>query len=1041
MVVDCTFRNNFSGRNGGAITQSSGNGPTASSVSGSHFVDNSAHRGGAIFINGNASDQGNLTVADSTFSANTANVSGGAITNQGTLRVSNTTIHGNSVAGTGGGIHNQFFSPNTDSGQLSVVHSTIASNASGNDGSGAGGGIHNIGTMTLENSILAGNHNDPEGANTPQELTGGSGTHNIEGKCIIQAATGLGLAGSGTVDNVDPLLTALGDFGGSTQVRMLQADSPAINAAVVGANSPARDQRGIVRPFGGAPDIGAVEFVDIVTPGDHAADPSLTNANWNAAAIGSYAGLMKDNSGNLLGSISLLRIRTDRATGNGAFSARLIFQGSSYSVRGVLGADGSLNVALPQRDGTTLTLALQLSTTGSGAFKIGGTIDRDGTTANLDLQRASYDRRINPSARAGSYTLLLPSDATWPAGSPGGHGYALMTMRTDGKATLRGVLGDGSRFSVRAVLSNDEELPLFQQLYRTKPKGFIGGKMSFREVANVSDLDGWLHWKKSADVRERQYAAGFDLMVAAIGSSYAAPFRGELVLSQLARTANNCTWELGGGNLGGFAPGLKTVSWAEKKITYMPTGQEKLSVRATSRTGWVSGNYSDRATGARLKFGGVAFQKQGLVGGAFGGVGETGSLLMLPVNEPRLQVRSFVGNATIANGDLPPTGPAGTDFGAVGVDGGYAERSFRLRNTGIGTLFLLGAPTVSGGGFALVDCRMGPLAPGEETVMTIRFDPTETGPASGRVSIASNSVISNPFSFAIGATGIAGSVISDSSADGNWQGVAAPTPQAAPLSNPTGIGVAPFGNYSGLLQKQSPGAEIPGQMSVRLSTNGAFSGRVELDGVKTTVRGTFLANGSAALLVTPRGGGNPLMLALQMEQSVNALAYRIRGTITRGNDVYIVDLTRNDSSRSNPSGNLGAYTMLTIANDDLGAGYPGGEGAITVLVGADGRVRAKGVLGDGERFSTSGYVSAEHEWQIYRTLYRTRPKGHLAGTLTFRDEAGVSDFDGVLQWVRRPNPKGRIFPFGFKQRIAALGARYTAPARGVRVQAWWQIRR
>ena len=57
---------------------------------------------------------------------------------------------------------------------------------------------------------------------------------------------------------VDALLGALADNGGPTWTHALLAGSPAIDAADDAA-CPATDQRGVTRPQGAAPDIGAYE--------------------------------------------------------------------------------------------------------------------------------------------------------------------------------------------------------------------------------------------------------------------------------------------------------------------------------------------------------------------------------------------------------------------------------------------------------------------------------------------------------------------------------------------------------------------------------------------------------------------------------------------------------------------------------------------------------------------------------------------------------------------------------------------------------------
>ena len=104
------------------------------------------------------------------------------------------------------------------------------------------------GTVTgLVNTLLA---NSPSGGNCSGAVT--SSTYSIasDNTCA--------LAGTGDQNNVDPLLSALGDYGGPTQTHMPNAASPAIDG-VLGNDAPGIDQRGFARPQGGGYDIGAVE--------------------------------------------------------------------------------------------------------------------------------------------------------------------------------------------------------------------------------------------------------------------------------------------------------------------------------------------------------------------------------------------------------------------------------------------------------------------------------------------------------------------------------------------------------------------------------------------------------------------------------------------------------------------------------------------------------------------------------------------------------------------------------------------------------------
>jgi hypothetical protein len=117
--------------------------------------------------------------------------------------------------------------------------------------------------VTLKNSLVA---YSPNGGN----CGGAALTTNNSDKDSLSSDNTCALSGPGSQNNVDPLLTALGNYGGSTQVHMLKPGSPAIDG-VSGSDAPATDQRGKPRPQGSGYDIGAVER----QPGDIDAIPRL----------------------------------------------------------------------------------------------------------------------------------------------------------------------------------------------------------------------------------------------------------------------------------------------------------------------------------------------------------------------------------------------------------------------------------------------------------------------------------------------------------------------------------------------------------------------------------------------------------------------------------------------------------------------------------------------------------------------------------------------------------------------------------------------
>jgi hypothetical protein len=203
--------------------------------------------GGGIYSDGQAT----LTINDSTLSGNSATSGGGGIYNSGTLTINNSTFNGNSTgngntSGVGGVIENFF-------GTLTINNSTL----SGNSATGFGGGIYTyFGIVTLQNSIVANN----AGGNCFGTMTSNGYNLSSDGTC--------NLIGTGDLNNTDPKLGPLGNYGGPTQTQALLSGSPAIDAGNPtgctdgSGNLLKTDQRGKPRPdkedTGGC-DMGAYE--------------------------------------------------------------------------------------------------------------------------------------------------------------------------------------------------------------------------------------------------------------------------------------------------------------------------------------------------------------------------------------------------------------------------------------------------------------------------------------------------------------------------------------------------------------------------------------------------------------------------------------------------------------------------------------------------------------------------------------------------------------------------------------------------------------
>lgn len=209
--------------------------------------------GGGIY------NSGTLTVTACTVQSNLAdpsNAYGGGIYNLGSLNLERSTLSNNSAL-SGAGLYNN--------GTAIVTNSTFNRNRISN---GSGGGIYNNGTLTVTNVTLSQN----------QAVTGGgiynnSGTLYLRNSIVAAQLAGGDISGGGVFNDLghnflggNPMLNALGNYGGPTQTMTPQSGSPVIdagdNAVLSAPYNLATDQRGLARalPAGGTVDIGAVEL-------------------------------------------------------------------------------------------------------------------------------------------------------------------------------------------------------------------------------------------------------------------------------------------------------------------------------------------------------------------------------------------------------------------------------------------------------------------------------------------------------------------------------------------------------------------------------------------------------------------------------------------------------------------------------------------------------------------------------------------------------------------------------------------------------------
>jgi hypothetical protein len=283
--------NTATGSAGGIYNYSLGEYPGVITITNSLIAGNEANIGGGL-----ENYFGNLSFINSTIRDNSSISSAGGInTIGGKVILSATAIHNNDTAGSGGGIvsyqavftiTNSTISNNSavsvggmyiqDTSQTTILNSTFANNQKTSGGGAGGIANSSAGTIHWKNSIVANN----DGNECLASGTWVSDGHNLssDSSCIFTQ--------TGDLQDADPLLAPLADYGGSTLTHALLPGSPAIDG---GDNTgcPATDQRGISRPVDGnnsgtaVCDIGSYEARNQITINDMSVaegDSGLTNA-------------------------------------------------------------------------------------------------------------------------------------------------------------------------------------------------------------------------------------------------------------------------------------------------------------------------------------------------------------------------------------------------------------------------------------------------------------------------------------------------------------------------------------------------------------------------------------------------------------------------------------------------------------------------------------------------------------------------------------------------------------------------------------------
>jgi hypothetical protein len=360
----------------------------------------------------------------------------------------------------------------------------------------------------------------------------------------------------------------------------------------------------------------------VATPGTSAPPFAFfpISFDWTKAFL--YQGLLRDNADVVVGTITGLNL-----TVKGSFTSKVIFNGITYALAGKVQQDGSYSGEIKRTGKTPISVTLNLGSTDVGTFMFQGTVTGDGVTAGGPISMTPYTSKFKaPTALVKSYTFLMPATSTVATNLPEGYGYGTATVSTLGVIKATGKTGDGVAFTTSGFLTIENQWHLFQLLYASK--GQMAGTLTFRDLPDISDLDGTLNWAKNPDPKAKSYPLGFSQTPVLVGSLYTPPLKGQRALAELADQHFNAHLSLTGEVLPGGGLG-KTLSWLNTNaLTYF--GPEKLTATTTATTGIMAGSYSDPITKLTVPFTGAAFQKQGLAAGNFLYNNKSGYLFIKP---------------------------------------------------------------------------------------------------------------------------------------------------------------------------------------------------------------------------------------------------------------------------------------------------------------------------------------------------------------------------------------------------------------------------
>jgi uncharacterized repeat protein (TIGR02543 family) len=327
------------------------------------------------------------------------------------------------------------------------------------------------------------------------------------------------------------------------------------------------------------------------------------------SVAGTYQGLFYDTSNTSNISPASSGFFSAQVTGSGSFTAKFQHGNASPSVSGQFSLTGGWSTNALKAFGNT-AISLQLDLAGGNVLE--GGLTNEAWVAQLQAYREVFSAE-HPAPQQGKYTLILPG--TNSETLPGGNGFGAVNVTAGGSVSLSGTLGDGTKVTPTANVSETGFWPVYFSL--DGGNGMLLGWLTFT-IEPTFDIDGLLYWFKPAEPASALYKAGFTNQIEAVGSAYS--FKsGEPVL------------DLTSGYVllqeGGLAESISNQFTLAPNNTV--TGSDKLKLIFAPSTGLFQGSVTN-GSGKTISITGAVLQKQTNGFGQFINGEQSGSVNLAP---------------------------------------------------------------------------------------------------------------------------------------------------------------------------------------------------------------------------------------------------------------------------------------------------------------------------------------------------------------------------------------------------------------------------